>query len=75
MSRYGGSVHGDLRQTDLLRHILAVQQHMLQAILAVDQLRVDAGQLCNDRFFVLRVNALRKHVVSNGTINGTGIYI
>ena len=76
--RMGGDrrgVQGDLRQTDLIRHIRTVQCHVLQAVLSVMQADLQLRQQRGSGLTILGVHALGKGGVADGAVNGTGIHI
>ena len=76
--RMGGDrrgVQGDLRQTDLIRHIRTVQCHVLQAVLSVMQADLQFRQQRGSGLTILGVHALGKGGVADGAVNGAGIHI
>ena len=75
MSGNSGGIQGDLRQTDLVRHIRTVQRHVLQAVLSVMQADLQLRQQRGSSLTVLGVHALGKGGIANGAVNGAGIYI
>ena len=75
MSGHGGGVHGDLGQANLLGHIPAIQQHVLEAILPIGQLHMDLRQPGGHRRLVLWINVLCIDIVSDGAVNGAGVHI
>ena len=72
---HGGGAHGYLRQTNFLRHILAVEEHMLQAILPIGQLYLKLRQSSRYRRFILGVNSGGKSVITDGAVDSAGIHI
>ena len=75
MGRHSGSAEGDLRQADLLRHILSVQGHVLQAVSPIGQADFKLRQQGCHSFPVLGVRAPAVNAVTNGAVNGAGIHI
>ena len=71
----GGGVHGYLRQADVRRHILPVQQHALQAVAVVLHGDVDVRQRGQHRRRVLGVDAPSLHIQTDGAVNGAGVHI
>ena len=70
-----GGVQGDLRQTDLIRHIRTVQCHVLQAVLSVMQADLQFRQQRGSGLTILGVHALGKGGIADGAVNSAGIHI
>ena len=73
--RHIRSVHGDLGQADLIRHILAAQHHMLQAVVAIAHIHLDVRQRCGNSLGILGIDIVFPDIVPDGAIDRAGIYI
>ena len=60
---------------DLGGHILAVEDHVLQAILSIAHLDMDLGQQGDDRLVITGMDALFLHIAADGAVDSTSIHI
>ena len=73
--RHGARVHGDLRQPDLARHVLSIEQHVLLTVRLVAHTDLQLRQDRADSGFVARLNAAPLHRVADRAVDRAGIHI
>ena len=74
-SGHPGGIHGDLRKPDLLRYILPVEVHPLEAIAIVPHGNFQLRQKGADLLLCRRINPLFPGTVAHCAVNSAGIHI